>query len=67
MQTDFTIVNLSGSKFDNCDLNQTIFDNALLEKVDFSTSYNLSINSNSNRIKDANFAKENALGLLSVF
>jgi uncharacterized protein YjbI with pentapeptide repeats len=66
-QTDFTNVNLSGSSFDNCDLYQTIFDNTLLEKVDFTTSYNLSINPNNNRIKDANFSKENALGLLTIF
>lgn len=66
-QTDFTNTNLSASTFDNCNLDQTIFDNTVLEKVDFSTSYNLSINPNSNRIKDANFSKENALGLLGVF
>ncbi|OUS00672.1 hypothetical protein A9Q86_07870 [Flavobacteriales bacterium 33_180_T64] len=66
-QTDFTNTDLSTSKFMNCDLYQTIFDNSNLEKVDFSTSYNLSINPDINRIRHANFSKENALGLLGHY
>ncbi len=37
------------------------------EKTDFKTSYNLTINPETNRIKNAWFSKENALGLLSRY
>jgi uncharacterized protein YjbI with pentapeptide repeats len=67
IQTDFTNTDLSDSKFIDCDLYQAIFDNTKLEKVDFSTSYNLSINPNNNRIRNASFSKENALGLLGLY
>ena len=66
-QTDFTNADLSASKFITCNLYQTIFDNSNLEYVDFRTSYNLTINPDSNRIKNACFSKENALGLLSSY
>ncbi|WP_033962333.1 pentapeptide repeat-containing protein [Psychroserpens jangbogonensis] len=66
-QTDFTNTDLSASKFIECNLYQTVFDNTNLEKVDFVTSYNLSINPETNRIKNASFSKENALGLLTTY
>ena len=66
-QVDFTNTDLRESKFIECNLYQTIFDNTNLEKVDFTTSYNLTINPETNRIKNACFSKENALGLLSNY
>jgi len=66
-QTDFTNADLSQSKFIECNLYQAVFDNSNLEKVDFYTSYNLNINPENNRIKNACFSKENALGLLNTY
>lgn len=66
-QTDFTNTDLNQSKFIECNLYQTIFDNTNLENVDFYTSFNLNINPETNRIKNATFSKENALGLLNTY
>jgi len=66
-QTDFTNADLKASIFMDCNLYQTIFDNTILEDVDFRTSYNLNVNPETNRIKNAVFSKENALGLLSNY
>ena len=66
-QTDFTNSDLNGSKFINCDLDQTIFDHSILEKVDFTSAQNLSIDPEKNKIKNAKFSKENALGLLNHY
>ncbi len=38
---------------DNCDLNRAVFDNSILEKADFRTSLNYSIDPELNRIKKA--------------
>jgi len=66
-QTDFTNTNLSLSIFNNCNFYQTIFENTNLEKADLSTSKKITLDPNKNRVKDAIFSKENALGLLAVF
>ncbi|WP_299277664.1 pentapeptide repeat-containing protein [uncultured Psychroserpens sp.] len=66
-QTDFTEADLSGSKFDDCNLLRAIFEHTNLEHVNFSNSYNLSINPELNKLKNAKFSKENALGLLNSY
>ena len=66
-QVDFTNADLSSSKFIECNLYRAVFDNTNLEKADFKTSYNLTINPETNWIKNARFSKENALGLLSTY
>ncbi len=66
-QTDFTNSDLSQSRFIKCNLHHTIFDNTNLENVDFTSAYNLSIDPEKNRIKNAHFSKDNALGLLNIY
>ena len=64
---DFTECDLTASIFENCDLNNATFDNTIIEKVDFRTAFNYSINPELNRIKKAKFSIEGISGLLSKY
>lgn len=64
---DFTECDLSGSVFEQCDLLGSTFFHTNLEKVDFRTSYNYSIDPGSNRIKRARFSLEGVTGLLEKY
>jgi len=66
-ETDFTETDLTGSAFDNCDLQRSIFSRTILEKVDFRTSYNYSIDPEANRIKKARFSRMGIAGLLDKY
>lgn len=66
-EADFAETDLSNSTFDNCDLQRALFLGTVLEKTDFRTSYNFSINPETNRIKKARFSKLGALGLLDKY
>lgn len=66
-ETDFTQTNLIASSFDHCNLNKTIFHQTVLEKVDFRTAFNLSINPEQNQLKKTRFSKESCLGLLKKY
>ncbi|RXQ94525.1 pentapeptide repeat-containing protein [Ancylomarina salipaludis] len=63
-ETDFTEVNLSASIFSDCDLTNAVFLNTILEKVDFRTAKNYSIDPESNKLKKAKFSAFNLEGLL---
>ncbi len=63
-ETDFSEVNLSSSVFSDCDLTGAIFSNTILEKVDFRTANNYSIDPDYNRLKKAKFSALNLEGLL---
>jgi len=63
-EVDFTETELSSSAFNNCDLSGALFSNTNLEKTDFRTAYNFTIDPETNRIKQARFARENLSGLL---
>ena len=63
-ETDFTEVNLSASVFSDCDLTGAIFSNTILEKVDFRTANNYSIDPEFNKLKKAKFSAFNLDGLL---
>jgi uncharacterized protein YjbI with pentapeptide repeats len=63
-QADFIEADLSKSLFDNCNLKNTVFENAILESVDFTTAYDFSFNPSSNKMKGAKFSKHNIQGLL---
>ncbi len=65
--TDFAEADLSGAIIDNCDLAQAIFDRTILERADFRTSYNYSIDPESNRIKQAKFSITGISGLLDKY
>lgn len=62
-EVDFTEADLTSSVFDNCDLTNAIFSTTNLEKADFTTSFNYSIDIDSNKIKKSKHAK-NQLGSL---
>jgi fluoroquinolone resistance protein len=66
-ETDFTESDLSNAIFDNCDLGRAIFEKSVLERTDFRTSWNYSIDPELNRIKKAMFSKEGIPGLLDKY
>jgi uncharacterized protein YjbI with pentapeptide repeats len=63
-ETDFSESDLSGSLFSGCDLSGAIFDHTNLEKADFRTSFNYSIDPTLNRLKKAKFSLSEVYGLL---
>jgi uncharacterized protein YjbI with pentapeptide repeats len=65
--TDFTEGDLSGSFFENCDFSRAMFDHTNLEKTDFRTAFNYTIDPESNKIKKAKFSWPSATGLLSKY
>ncbi len=67
IETDFTEADMTNTIFDHCDLQHALFENSVLEKVDFRTASNLSFNPEKNKIKKAKFSKESALGLLGQY
>ena len=66
-EVDFTECDLSEGKFENCDLNRATFDRTNVEKVNFRSSYNYSIDPENNRIKKAIFSKDGITGLLDKY
>jgi uncharacterized protein YjbI with pentapeptide repeats len=66
-EVDFTEADLSGSLFDNCDLGNALFENTLLERADFRTSFNYSINPETNKIRKAKFSMTGVIGLLDKY
>jgi fluoroquinolone resistance protein len=66
-EADLTEADLSASLFDNCDLSGTIFANTILEKADFRTAFNYSIDPSANRVKKARFSMAGLPGLLDKY
>jgi fluoroquinolone resistance protein len=66
-EVDFTECDLSGSIFEHCDLTRSVFNRTVLEKVDFRTSYNYSIDPEINRMKKAKFSLVGITGLLDKY
>ena len=66
-EVDFTESDLTQSSFDHCDLAGSIFENTILEKADFRTASNYSIDPELNRIKKAKFSVMGVLGLLNKY
>lgn len=66
-EIDFSESNLTYVVFDNCDLAQAIFINTVLDKADFRTAYNYSIDPESNRLKKAKFSILGISGLLDKY
>jgi len=66
-EIDFTETDLTGAKFENCDLHRSIFANSILEKADFRTAFNYTIDPELNRIKKAKFSLPGVLGLLARY
>lgn len=66
-EIDFSESNLTNVIFDNCDLAQAIFINTILDKADFRTAYNYSLDPENNRIKKAKFSILGISGLLDKY
>jgi uncharacterized protein YjbI with pentapeptide repeats len=64
---NFTQSDLTGSAFINCDLSRTIFQQTILEKADFRSANNYSIDPEVNRIKKAKFSLTGLAGLLEKY
>ena len=61
---DFTNTQAKNVQFHDCDLSNSIFENTNLENANLSTSYSFDINPSKNKLKKANFSKDNIIGLL---
>jgi uncharacterized protein YjbI with pentapeptide repeats len=66
-EVDFTGCDLTGSVFENCDLMGATFESTIIEKADFRTSFNYSIDLEKNRIKKARFSLAGIAGLLDKY
>jgi len=66
-EVEFAACDLTSSLFENCDLSGALFENTNIEKVDFRTSYNYSIDPEINRVAKAKFSILGVSGLLEKF
>ncbi|MGQ1787452.1 MULTISPECIES: pentapeptide repeat-containing protein [unclassified Saccharicrinis] len=66
-EVDFSGTVLTGSSFHNCDLSGAIFQRSNLEKADFRTATNFSINPEQNSIRNARFSVPGLVGLLHKY
>ncbi len=66
-EVDFAAADLTSAVFDKCDLTGSVFQNSIIEKADFSTAYNYSINPEINKIKKAKFSLAGITGLLDKY
>jgi len=67
IETDFTEVDLSDAKFENCNLHRAFFDRTILKNADLSTAYNFIIDPDNNDIKKAKFSAQGLPGLLAKY
>jgi len=67
IEVDFTEANLSKIKIDNCDLAGAVFERTNLEKANFSTAFNYSIDPEINKLKGASFSMPAITGLLDEY
>lgn len=66
-EVDFTESDLSGVALVNCDLSGAIFENTILEKADFRSAFNYSMDPEVNRMKKARFSLLGVRGLLGKY
>jgi fluoroquinolone resistance protein len=64
---DFTEADFYSAVFEECDLSGAQFERTNLEKADFSTSRNIVLSPEINRIKGAKFSRHNLEGLLAQY
>ena len=66
-EVDFTEADLTNAVFDHCDLTNSIFSATNLEKADFTTAFNYSIDMDANKIKKSKHSKAQLGGLLEKY
>lgn len=66
-EADFTLADLTNANFDKCNLSGTKFENTILEKTDFRTAFNFSVNPELNKLKKAKFSLSGLPGLLDKY
>lgn len=66
-EVDFTESDLTGSLLNKCDLLNATFENSILEKVDFRSAFNYSVDPHLNKIRKAKFSLSGLPGLLDKF
>jgi len=66
-EADFSEADLSGTFFENCDLLQSTFFHTNLEKANFTSAFNYSINPENNRLRKARFSIPEVTGLLDIY
>ena len=66
-EADFAECDLTNCIFENCDFTRATFENTNIEKADFRTSFNYSMDPEINRIKKAKFSLPNVIGLLDKY
>ncbi len=64
IEVDFTETELTNAKFEKCDLTRAIFQNSVLEGVDFSAALHFDIDPERNRLKGAVFTLKELPNLL---
>ncbi len=64
---DFMNSDITDVIFDNCDLHKSVFIDTIANKTDFSTSYNYTIDPETNKLKKAKFSLAGLKGLLSKY
>ncbi len=67
IKVDYSEVNMMGLVFEKCDFNYAVFQRTNIEKADFRTSKNYSIDPESNNIKNAKFSLNGVGGLLNKY
>ena len=66
-EVDFTQTDLFNAVLDECDLLRAHFENTILEKTDFRTSYNYSLDPDLNMLTGAKFSQDGLAGLLDKY
>ncbi|MVM37821.1 pentapeptide repeat-containing protein [Spirosoma sp. HMF3257] len=67
IEAHFIRCELVGALFKNCNLEFAKFDGNDLTQVDFSSSYNIELNPDENKVKKAKFSLQNLPGLLTKY
>lgn len=67
LEVDFNTTDLTGASFAECNLDRAYFENTILEKVDFTTASNYSLDPENNHLKKARFSTQGLPGLLGKY
>ncbi len=66
-EADFTGCDLTQVILEDCDLTRATFEGSILEKTDFTTANNYSIDPERNKLKGAKFSRDGVAGLLDNY